>query len=69
MRHRFPPLKIFINKSVPNAGKTGVPSNLYIMVTEKAHFSNLNKNWFKNTKQNQIIGFIAKYWHKQGGSL
>lgn len=32
-------MKISINKSVPNAYKTGVPSNLYLMITEKAHFS------------------------------
>lgn len=31
-------MKIAINKSVPNAGKIGVPSNLYLMITEKAHF-------------------------------
>jgi len=32
-------MKISINKSVPNAGKTGIPSNLYLIITEKAHFS------------------------------
>jgi len=32
-------MKLSINKAVPNAGKTGVPSNLYVMITEKAHFS------------------------------
>ena len=32
-------MKLSINKAVSNAWKTGVPSNLYIMITEKAHFS------------------------------
>jgi len=32
-------MKLAINKAVPNSGKTGTPSNLYMMITEKAHFS------------------------------
>lgn len=32
-------MKIAINKSVPNAGKIGVPSNLHVMITANAHFS------------------------------
>jgi len=32
-------MKLAINKAVPNAGNIGVPPNIYIMITENAHFS------------------------------
>lgn len=32
-------MKLAINNAIPSAGKTGVPSNVYVMITEKAHFS------------------------------
>ena len=32
-------MKLAINNAIPSAGKTGVPSNAYVMITEKAHFS------------------------------
>ncbi len=32
-------MKLAINKAVPNAGNKGVPPNIYIMITESAHFS------------------------------
>ena len=32
-------MKLAINKTVPNAGKIGVPSNIHIFITSNAHFS------------------------------
>ena len=32
-------MKLAINKNIPNVGKTGIPSNVYMMITSSAHFS------------------------------